>query len=62
MCPQEQNTKEKIIQSAFKLFAVKSYAATSIREIARDALVSLASVNYHFGSKERLLVECLKSP
>lgn len=48
-------TKEKILDAAEKLFALKGYHSTSLREITSKARVNLASVNYHFGSKEKLL-------
>lgn len=48
-------TKDRILDSAEKLFALKGYHNTSLREITSTAMVNLASVNYHFGSKEKLL-------
>lgn len=48
-------TKERILDAAERLFATKGYHNTSLREITSTAKVNLASVNYHFGSKEKLL-------
>jgi AcrR family transcriptional regulator len=48
-------TKDKIIETASRLFADQGYAATSLRQIIADAGVNLAAVHYHFGSKEELL-------
>jgi AcrR family transcriptional regulator len=48
-------TKELILEAAEKLFATEGYHGTSIRAITKKAGVNLASVNYHFGSKEALL-------
>jgi AcrR family transcriptional regulator len=48
-------TKQKILDSAEKLIAERGYTATSLRHIISDAGVNLASVHYHFGSKEELL-------
>lgn len=53
--PDNPCTKEKILDSAERLFAIKGYHNTSLREITSSANVNLASVNYHFGSKENLL-------
>ncbi len=50
----EMNTKEKIIFEATKEFAEKGYKCATIRAICRRAGVNLASVNYHFSSKEAL--------
>lgn len=47
-------TKERILDAAEALFMVHGYEATSLRSITAAAGVNLASVNYHFGSKEEL--------
>ncbi len=49
----------KIIEVARVLFATNGFEGTSIREIARAADVNVASVNYHFSSKEKLFHEIL---
>lgn len=46
--------KEIIIQSALKLFSTKGFEGTSVREIATDANVNVAMINYYFVSKEKL--------
>jgi AcrR family transcriptional regulator len=51
----EKSTKDRILDAAEHLFAVKGYHNTSLREITGVANANLASVNYHFGSKENLL-------
>lgn len=50
------DTKELILDAAEKLFAEKSYASVSLRELTALAGVNLAAVNYHFGSKDALLI------
>lgn len=52
-------TRARIIRAAEVLFAREGYASTSLREITERAGVNVAAVNYHFGSKEDLLVEIL---
>jgi AcrR family transcriptional regulator len=47
-------TEQKIISAADNLFTQKGYAATKTREIADEAGVNLALLNYYFGSKENL--------
>lgn len=37
----------------------RGYAATTARDIAESAGVSLAAIGYHFGSKDRLITEAL---
>jgi AcrR family transcriptional regulator len=51
------DTKQKILDTAEKLFGEKGYDATSLRQIIAEAGVNLAAVHYHFGSKEELLDE-----
>lgn len=55
-----QDTKEVILDAAEKLFAEKSYAAVSLRELTQAAGVNLAAVNYHFGSKDALLIAAFR--
>ena len=52
-------TRSKILDAAFRRLAQEGYAALSMREIARDAGVNHALINYHFRSKDRLVIEVL---
>ncbi|HMC58416.1 MAG TPA: helix-turn-helix domain-containing protein, partial [Candidatus Solibacter sp.] len=52
-----QDTKQKILDTAERLFGEQGYDATSLRHIIAEAGVNLAAVHYHFGSKEELLDE-----
>jgi len=47
-------TKKKIIDVARKIFSENGFEGTSIRELAKQAEVNVAAINYHFGSKEQL--------
>ncbi len=51
------DTKHRILDAAERLISEHGYAATSLRQIIAEAGVNLASVHYHFGSKEELLDE-----
>jgi AcrR family transcriptional regulator len=42
------------------LFALHGFQSVSVRDITADAKVNLASVNYHFGSKDGLLLDIFK--
>ncbi|CAO3951944.1 TetR/AcrR family transcriptional regulator [Achromobacter sp. 77] len=53
-------TREAILDTAESLFAQQGHEATSMRQITGAAGVNLASVNYHFGSKESLVQAVLK--
>ena len=48
-------TKEAILDAAEDLFSRHGFADTSLRHITAEAGVNLASVSYHFGSKEALI-------
>lgn len=50
----EVSTEEKIKDAARKIFTKKGFLATTIRDIAAEADINLASVNYYFRSKEKL--------
>ncbi|MCX6620707.1 MAG: TetR/AcrR family transcriptional regulator [Acidobacteria bacterium] len=49
------DTKTRILDVAQKLFAEHGFDATSLRAITHEAGVNLASINYHFQSKEALI-------
>lgn len=49
------NTKGRILDVAERLFARDGFEATSLRAITAEAGVNLASVNYHFQSKDALV-------
>jgi AcrR family transcriptional regulator len=57
--PELGDTKAKILDAAFRRLAREGYAALSVREIAKDAGVNHALINYHFRSKEQLVIEVL---
>lgn len=57
--PDLGDTKARILDAAFRRLAMEGYAALSIREIALDAGVNHALINYHFGSKDQLLIAVL---
>jgi len=52
-------TKAKILDATFRRLAKEGYAALSMREIARDAGVNHALINYHFRSKDQLVIAVL---
>ncbi len=48
-------TRERLLDAAEHLFAIQGFEGTSLRQITSQADANLASVNYHFGSKETLI-------
>jgi AcrR family transcriptional regulator len=57
----QNDTKSRIVEAAIEVFLEKGYDATTIRDICDRAEVNLASVNYHFGSKDALRTAALES-
>jgi AcrR family transcriptional regulator len=58
---QAMETRERILARAGPLFARHGLDGLGIRQLAREAKVNLAAVNYHFGSKQALFREvCLR--
>lgn len=53
-------TKAAVFAAAERLFALHGFQNVSVRDITAEAGVNLASVNYHFGSKDALLFEIFK--
>lgn len=51
---EDHSTEEKIKEAARKLFTQKGYAATKTRDIAKEAGINSALLNYYFRSKEKL--------
>jgi AcrR family transcriptional regulator len=52
--------KDHIIAAAEKLFAIRGYDSTSVRDICQEADVNVAMVNYYFGSKDGLFREMVE--
>lgn len=50
------STCHRILDTAERLFSDEGFHATSLRQITQDAGVNLAAVNYHFGSKQALIL------
>ncbi len=49
------NARERILSTAVRIFAEKSYEGSRIDEIAREANVPKSLIYYHFKSKEEIL-------
>lgn len=56
----ELSTKEAILKVTLDLIKREGFEAVTIRKIASLAEVNVALVNYHFGSKDKLLNEAVK--
>jgi AcrR family transcriptional regulator len=58
--PSQFSTKQRILAAAETLFARHGFAGASLRQVTSAAKVNLAAVNYHFGSKDRLIEEVFR--
>jgi AcrR family transcriptional regulator len=56
----DATTKEKLLNAAVDVFAAKGFQDATVAEICDQAGANVASVNYHFGSKEKLLREVIR--
>ena len=54
-----ERTFNTIVDAALELLAECAAPAPSLRKVAKKANVSLATIQYYFGSKEELLEACL---
>ena len=53
--------RHQLIEATIDVLARKGYAALTLADVARAAGLSVGMVIFHFESKEKLLVETLKS-
>lgn len=54
------STRDQILNAAWKLFSERGFEDVSVRDVTNAADVNLASVSYHFGSKDGLIQEVVK--
>ena len=48
------DAREKIIETAMRLFSTQGYSTTSLSQVAKEAQVSKALIFWHFENKEKL--------
>ncbi len=53
-------TRDRIIEAAVRLFAERGYGSTSVRDIARRAHVRVSTLYHHFRSKEQMYAEVFR--
>ncbi|MES5886526.1 MULTISPECIES: TetR/AcrR family transcriptional regulator [Bacillus cereus group] len=54
------STKKKILNTTLELIKKEGFEKVTIRKIAALSDVNIALVNYHFGSKEKLISETIR--
>jgi AcrR family transcriptional regulator len=55
------STRDGLIEAAITVFSAKGFEGGSVREITRLAKANQAAINYHFGGKDGLYREVLKT-
>lgn len=58
--PRGEETRTLILDTAEGMFATHGYSGVTMRALTAAAGVNLAAVNYHFGSKDALLLEVFR--
>ena len=51
MGPPDQETRQRLLEAAARLFAARGFTHVTVREICNAANANVAAVNYHFGDK-----------
>jgi AcrR family transcriptional regulator len=54
-----EDTKAALLGAAKQLIIERGYAGATVRELAAAAGTNVAAVNYHFGSREKLLTQAM---
>jgi AcrR family transcriptional regulator len=57
--PQQNTSRQALLDVAAELFTAKGYNAVSTRELTDKAGVNLGAIQYHFGSKSKLFIETI---
>ncbi|WP_226065255.1 TetR/AcrR family transcriptional regulator [Kaistella polysaccharea] len=60
MKTEEYSTEDKILIAASKVFTEKGFSGTRTRDIAEEAGINLALLNYYFRTKEKLFEQVMK--
>lgn len=59
--PRVRGGKQVVLRAAIANFTERGYHGTSMRDIARDADVTVASIYHHYPSKQEILAEIMAS-
>ena len=54
MIAPDQDTRERLLSEAARLFAARGFARVTVRDICRAANANVAAINYHFHGKRGL--------
>lgn len=54
------NTRERLLDAAGQVFALRGFQEATVREICQLAKANVAAINYHFRDKQTLYIEAVK--
>lgn len=57
---QEKTTKQKIEESAVKLFSNKGFYETSMRDLAAEAEVAIGTIYHHYEDKSQIMLQMMR--
>lgn len=55
-----EETKERLVDAAARIFELKGYEGATVAQIAREAGVTTGAIYAHYSSKAELLIEALR--
>jgi TetR/AcrR family transcriptional repressor of bet genes len=58
---QKQNTRQKLIEATMEVITAEGFSGVTMAKVAEKACLSRGIANFHFSSKEQLLLEILRS-
>jgi len=58
---QKEQTRQKLIETTLNLIATEGVSNTTLAKVAKESGISRGIVNFHFNSKEQLMLEALLS-
>jgi TetR/AcrR family transcriptional regulator, regulator of cefoperazone and chloramphenicol sensitivity len=61
MADPDRETRDRLLDVAARLFAESGFNDVTVRDICQKAEANVAAVNYHFGGKQGLYEEVLRS-
>jgi AcrR family transcriptional regulator len=54
-------TRDRLLAAATRLFAERGFQRVTVRDVCAEAGANVAAINYHFGGKEGLYMEVLRT-
>jgi len=59
--PSASDTRARLLEAGAEVFSAQGFHAATVRQICRRAQANVAAIHYHFGGKEELYTELLRT-